>query len=306
MSFSLPFFQTVGFVPYEEASFHIQGKRSFAIKCPWLEIRGSVEDGQNLDLSLIGEHWHNLASGVVSEFLSSLYHWPICYLKDDIVQSVEDSMSPLAAFTVLRRDYLKERIDLWSVIHEQRLDTKKIFATHYHFLKGSDVVLNVALHKYGKIHESIRAFRDQEFGHWRLVGADIERFNLLEVKPSKHLDALLSRFTSGVCESYFNFCMFLGLCEGTLTKAADGEDHSVLANIVESSLGLQGAVGLRLHSKINRDLNHEAAVFDFLSYGEPLSRSEFLKAKVFLLEVARLQNLVLMDLIELKRDTRLS
>lgn len=296
MSFSLPFFQTVGFVPYEEATFHIEGKSSFAIKCPWLELRGSVDGADHPDLSLIGEHWTNPESSVVSEFLSSLYQWPICYLKDDIVQGVEDRVSPLAAFTVLRRDYLKERIDLWSVIQEQRLDTNRIFATHYYFLKGSETVLDVALDKYGGIHESIRAFRDQEFGHWRLVGFDFERYGLLEVKPAKHLDAVLSRFTSGVGESYFNFCMFIGLCEGTLTKAADGEDHSVLANMVESSLGLHGAVGLRLHSKINRDLDHDSAVFDFLSYGEPLSRNDFLRAKTFLLEVASLQNLVLMEL----------
>ena len=295
MSFSLPFFQTFGFVPYEEASFHIEGKGSFAIKCPWLVLRGSVEGAQHPDLSFIDEHWHNPESSSVSEFLSSLYQWPICYLRDDTVQSVEDSISPLAAFTVLRRDYLKERIDLWSVIHEQGLDTKKIFATHYHFLKGSDAILNVALDKYGGINESIRAFRDQEFGHWRLVGSDIERSGLLEFKPSKHLDALLSRFTSGVCESYVNFCMFIGLCEGTFTKALDGENCSVLADKVETSLGLKGALGLRLHSKINRDLDHDSAVFDFLSYGEPLSRSEFLKTKTFLLEVARLQNLVLME-----------
>ena len=297
MSFSDPYIERYALTPYPEVDLYVAKGKSFIIKSPWLELRGE----ENLSLQpMIGQvknEWRNHRSEVVSDFLSHLSRWPICCLEDVNHIADNDSISPIAAFSRLRREYLITRLETWKSLTPECFDAKRVFATHYQFIKISEGILDRAAKIYGQFSEPVRVFRDQELGHWRLVKSDADQMDLVDIEPSKNIDRLIAVFESGIRESFFNFCLFVAICEGAMTKGSVmGQPHQ-LVEVLERKFGPDIATGLKLHSTINRDLAHGAVAYDFLSCVNQLTASQFMESRKYIIEIASLQNETLKELI---------
>lgn len=296
MSFSDPEIFKHRLSPYPESDFSVLNDLSFAIKTPWLELRGEVGDSYRLLIRRVEDEWRQEQSDVVSDFLMNFFRWPVCYLYESYNLDGKLVVSPQSAFSKLRRDYLNSRMNSWKNVAAGDLDAKRIFANHYQFLKGSDLILEMAAHHYGALHESVRIFREQEFGHWRLLESCAHKLSVEEDEPSEKIGQLLSIFTSATQESFFKFCMFVAICEGTLARGPGMAQENELADLIERKSDLSVATGIKIHSKINSILNHESAAYDFLSCAEYLTLTEYEDARCFIQRVSDLQNDVMYDL----------
>lgn len=302
MCFKDPYLEKYVLKPYPEVDFSVANNQSFLIKSPWLELRGTFHQTQRQIIAKVENDWHTHPSPVVSDFLSPLSRWPVCFIEDTRQLGEDDSISPIAAFSSLRRQYLITRLETWKTFTSCNFEAKHLLATHYHFIKGSEYILDVADKIYGKFHEPVRVFREQELGHWHLIKSDIDKMGLSEFAPPKNTDRLLSAFDAGTRESFFKFCMFVAICEGSMSGGNGIGHQSYLADAVERAFGPGAASGVKLHNKINHDLAHDSVAFDLISCADPLSRDQFEASRNFIIEIAHLQNENLYELSGLQRS----
>lgn len=273
--------------PYPEVQLEINGSGTFKILSPWLSLDGKVDENKISLLSAAKKSWTTPNDNQVSLFLEQLSHYPLAFAAPVQDDSPQNSLHPITAFYQLRREYLLVRHS-----QSENINFEKFMNYHLYFLQKSDALLAESALRYGEMCDLVNTFRSQEVGHWRLIKDDIDHLGISQSPIPESLLLLVAECELAVQKSFFLFCVFVSLCEGSFCVRDRTSVHKQIMTDLEHRFGADSFQGLKKHFAINDNLNHSSIIFDFLALASSLDAAQYEEALRFVTKIAHLQNQV--------------